>query len=79
MKIVEGEEEISTGALTGDTADIVRGDGWIAARRGGGHVLEYDAGEIQSRDIALDITADEFARLRADHGTFDAIRHAHGG
>jgi aspartate oxidase len=79
MRIIEGEEQVTTGPSGADYAGTVRGEGWIAVQRDGRHYLEYDAGEIQSRDVSLPITADEFARLRADHEQFLPIVHANGG
>lgn len=79
MRIIEGEEQVTTGPAGEDSTDVVRGEGWIAVRRDGGFYLEYDAGEIQAREVSLPITADEFARLRADHGEFLAVARAHGG
>ncbi|PAX07660.1 hypothetical protein [Sphingomonas lenta] len=79
MRIIEGEEKITTGPRAPDDADTVRGEGWIAVRRDGGHFLEYDAGEIQSRDVSLPISAEEFDRLRVDHSQFLPIVYAHGG
>lgn len=79
MRIVEGEEQVTTGPGGTDNEDTIRGEGWIAARRDGAYFLEYDAGEIQSRDVSLPITAEEFARLRGDHSQFLPIVYAHGG
>ena len=79
MKIVEGEEQVTPGPARGGDADTIRGQGWIARAAGGRHLLEYDAGEIQSRETSLEITADEFARLRRDPAQFLPIVHAHGG
>ena len=79
MRFVEGEEQVTTGPGGEDSADRVRGKGWLAVRRDGGHFLEYDAGEIQVREVSLPITADEFARLRAHPSQFLPVVHAHGG
>lgn len=79
MRIIEGEEHVTTGPAADESADTIRGEGWIAVRRGGDHFLEYDAGEIQTREVSLPISADEFQRLRADHGQFLPIVYAHGG
>lgn len=79
MRIIEGEEQVTAGPDGVDDTDTIRGEGWIAVRRDGGCFLEYNAGEIQSREVSLPITADEFARLRADHAQFLPIVHANGG
>lgn len=79
MRIIEGEEQVTTGPNVADSADTIRGEGWIAVRRDGGHFLEYDAGEIQAREVSLPISAADFARLRVDPAQFLPIVHANGG
>ncbi|PAX06967.1 hypothetical protein CKY28_12930 [Sphingomonas lenta] len=63
----------------GNDADNLWGPAWHARRTADGFVLQYDTGDLAGRERRFDISAEEFARLRADPEQFDPIVRAHGG
>lgn len=69
----------TTPGLPPDTAATLHGPGWKAQRQGARFVLEYDSGEVVAADKAIDISAEEFERLRADKDQFLPIVYGHGG
>lgn len=79
MKLIFGKEVTLQPVARTNDADNIYGQAWHAKRTGNGIVLDYDTGDLAGTDRQVDITEEEFERLRADPEQFLPIVYAHGG